>query len=129
MEVGVVEYLRHSEAKQLFVNQALTYLYRACATLVKADNKLREQENRATVLAGTLELKVQIPATMPNTSGATTRKLRLNAMPPSLLAGVVEKADQYWLIWTFLKTLNIRPCGQDDPGVMWLELSAIFEMM
>ncbi len=74
MEVGVVEYLRHSEAKQLFVNQALTYLYRAFATPVKTDNKLREQENRAAVLAGTLKPKVQIPATMPNMAGATTRK-------------------------------------------------------
>ena len=50
-------------------------------------------------------------------------------MPPSLLAGDVEKADQYFLIWTFLKTLNIRTCGQDDPGVTWLELFALFEMM
>ncbi len=97
-------------------------------TLVKADNKMREQETRAAIMAGVLKPKVQIPITMPDCAGAA-RKLRLNAMPQNLLDGDSDRSDQYWVVWTFLKALDVRPCVHNAPGVTWLKLLALFELL
>ena len=125
----IAAYVRVLQAKRNLFIFTLRKLYRATASISKADLELREVEHKQDIASGIIETKTLVPRKMPLTTWTQHRKLNIGFPPQPFLDGRSdEQGNNVWILWTFIRSLLITPCAHQQPGITSVELFALFEL-